>query len=120
MRMNSSIAWRRIPGDDRPGPGMKVVFSSASETDLEEIADYIAQDNPRRALSFVKELRAVAMALTRMPERHPRSNFDSRIRRATHGSYNVYYAVLPTELRILAVIHSARADDALLFDLVRR
>ncbi|MBV5274125.1 MAG: type II toxin-antitoxin system RelE/ParE family toxin, partial [Lamprocystis purpurea] len=25
--------------------------------DLEEIADYIARDNPRRALSFVRELR---------------------------------------------------------------
>jgi plasmid stabilization system protein ParE len=38
-------------------------FSPAAERDLEEIADYIAQDNPQRALSFVVELRQTAAEL---------------------------------------------------------
>ncbi|MGP1276409.1 MAG: type II toxin-antitoxin system RelE/ParE family toxin, partial [Caulobacterales bacterium] len=38
-------------------------FSPAAERDLEEIADYIAQDNPRRALSFIAELRQTAADL---------------------------------------------------------
>jgi toxin ParE1/3/4 len=36
---------------------MKVEFSAFVEGDLEVIADYIAQDNPRRAVSFIHEMR---------------------------------------------------------------
>lgn len=98
---------------------MKVVFSPGSERDLEQIADHIAQDSPRRALSFVRELRAAAQALALDPESRPRANFDPRIRRSVHA-YNLYYAVLPGELRFLAIVHGSRADDAVLFDLVKR
>lgn len=99
---------------------MKVVFSPGSERDLEQIADHIAQDSPRRALSFVRELRAAARALALDPESRPKANFDPRIRRSVHGAYNLYYAVLPAELRFLAIVHGSRADDAVLFDLVKR
>jgi toxin ParE1/3/4 len=37
---------------------MRVEFSALAESHLEAIADYIALDNSRRALSFVRELRA--------------------------------------------------------------
>jgi toxin ParE1/3/4 len=37
---------------------MRVVISPLAERDLEAIGDYIAEDNPARALSFVAELRA--------------------------------------------------------------
>ncbi|MGH6977982.1 MAG: type II toxin-antitoxin system RelE/ParE family toxin, partial [Brevundimonas sp.] len=47
---------------------MRIVFSPGSERDLEQIADHIAQDNPRRALSFVRELRDATQALARNPE----------------------------------------------------
>ena len=46
---------------------MKVVFSNAAELDLEEIGDGIARDNSSRALTFVRELRAVALRLRDMP-----------------------------------------------------
>lgn len=99
---------------------MKIVFSRGSERDLEQIADHIARDNPQRALSFVRSLRQAAQALANNPEGRPRANFDPRIRRSVHAAYNIYYAVLPGEIRILAIIHSARADDTLLFDMVKR
>ena len=35
---------------------MKVIFTKQAESDLEQIADFIALDNPIRALSFIKEL----------------------------------------------------------------
>lgn len=35
---------------------MILEFSSEAESDLEQIADCIAQDNPRRALSFIQGL----------------------------------------------------------------
>ncbi|QYF86644.1 type II toxin-antitoxin system RelE/ParE family toxin [Brevundimonas sp. PAMC22021] len=99
---------------------MKVVFSLGSARDLEDIADHISKDNPRRARSFVAELRQAALELSASPLIHPSASFDARIRRAVHGSCNIYYAVLPAELRILAIVHGSRAHDAVLFDLVRR
>lgn len=35
---------------------MRVLFTSLADTDLEEIGDYIAQDNPARALTFIQEI----------------------------------------------------------------
>ena len=99
---------------------MIVRFSAEAEADLEHIADHIAQDNPRRALRFVQELRDATQALARNPEGRPRANFDPRIRRSVHQAHNLYYAILPGEIRILAIIHGSRADDAVLFDLVKR
>ncbi|MFW2026200.1 type II toxin-antitoxin system RelE/ParE family toxin, partial [Acinetobacter baumannii] len=32
---------------------MKVIFTKQAESDLEQIADFIALDNPIRALSFI-------------------------------------------------------------------
>jgi len=47
---------------------MFVELSSFIESDLEAIADYVAQDNPMRAVSFIREireeLRLVAFALS--------------------------------------------------------
>ena len=50
---------------------MKVVISQAAEADLEAIADWIAQDSPQRALSFVIELRDACMGLGHMPRSFP-------------------------------------------------
>ncbi len=36
---------------------MNLFFTLLAEKDLEEIGDYIAIDNPRRAISFIAELR---------------------------------------------------------------
>ncbi len=37
---------------------MRLIFAPLATADLEEIGDYIALDNPPRALSFIRELRA--------------------------------------------------------------
>lgn len=36
---------------------MQCVFSPLAEFDLEEIGDYIARDNPSRAVTFIREIR---------------------------------------------------------------
>ena len=50
---------------------MKVEFTLAAEADLEQIGDYIARDNPARALSFVRELARSCLELAEMPEAWP-------------------------------------------------
>ena len=46
---------------------MRMEFSSFVEADLDAIADYIAQDNPSRAISFLAEIRAKLRAVATHP-----------------------------------------------------
>ena len=48
---------------------MKLVFSTAAEADLEAIGDYIALENPLRAVSYIREIRGKCMELREMPRR---------------------------------------------------
>ncbi len=47
---------------------MNSIFSGHAEQDLEENADYIAQDNPSRALSFIDEIRTRCNNIVSFPE----------------------------------------------------
>ena len=49
---------------------MRVEFSSFVEGDLEGIADYIAQDNPARAMSFIREMRERVRVIGENPFLH--------------------------------------------------
>lgn len=42
---------------------MRIVFTGAAEADFESIGDFIAADNPLRAVSFVQELRQACEGL---------------------------------------------------------
>lgn len=96
---------------------MILELSSEAESDLEQIADYIAQDNPRRALSFIRELRSKCEDLVDNPngfalvpryERHG-------IRRRVHGNYLIFYRVETAKVVIVHVLHGATDYSAILF-----
>lgn len=67
---------------------MRVVFTHQAEDGLEAIGDFIAEDNPRRALTFLQELRDIAQALAQTPEAFPLiPRFAHlRVRRRLHGA----------------------------------
>ena len=72
-----------------------VIFSAKAEDDLEEIADYIAVDSPRRALSFIHKLREQCQKLELFPEsfrRFPELGPEARI--MPYKKYVVLYRVL--------------------------
>jgi plasmid stabilization system protein ParE len=48
-----------------------VRLAGEAEADLEAIGDRIAQDDPARAASFVRELRKRCLGLGRFPKRFP-------------------------------------------------
>ena len=50
---------------------MIVEITAEAEADLEAIGDYIARDNPARAVSFVRELGRSCMDLADFPEAWP-------------------------------------------------
>ncbi len=99
---------------------MMVRLTPLAEAELEAIADYIARDNPRRALSFVQELRDRCLSLADMPLAFPLvPRYEDRgIRHRVHGNYQIFYRVVgdpPARIDVLHVLHSARNYAALLF-----
>ncbi len=89
---------------------MRVDFNPIAEADLESIRRWIARDNPVRALSFVGELKARALALSDQPRRHPVA-FETAlgpIHKMVHGRYLIYYRVLSASVVILHIRHSAQ------------
>ena len=86
-------------------------------SDLEGIGDYIARDNPARALTFIRELYQCCMDLADMPlawpivPRHERHG----IRRRVHGRYLIFYRVAPDRITVLHVVNGAMDIEAILF-----
>jgi toxin ParE1/3/4 len=96
---------------------VKVVFTQSARSDLEQIGDYIAQDNPTRALSFVRELRTAALTLADTPRAFPIvPRYKSHgIRRRPFGNYLIFYRAKTDQLVILAILHGARDYEPLIF-----
>lgn len=96
---------------------MILEFSSEAEGDLERIADYIAEANPRRALSFIRELRSKCQDLVDNPNgftlvpRYEQHGF----RRRVHGNYLIFYRVETAKVVIIHVLHGATDYGAILF-----
>ena len=92
---------------------MKVVFSAGAKDDLLEIAIYIAQDNPPRALSFVDELEGKCLALSDAPAGGVlRPELGEGVRMVTHGRYLIFYRENKSAVRIERIMHSARDIDS--------
>lgn len=86
-----------------------VVFSRMAEADLESIADYIALDNPSRALSFVKELRKICLDLSVFPNAHSAfPQLGENVRIMPYKNYVVLYRVLECSVSIERILHGAR------------
>ena len=96
---------------------MIVGLSAEAERDLEDIGDYIARDNPRRALSFVVELRSKCLGLAEAPEAYPLvPRYEALgVRRRVHGAYVIFFVVAPDRVTVLHVLHGARDFPSLLF-----
>jgi len=96
---------------------MILEFSNEAESDLERIADYTAEGNPRRALSFIRELRSKCQDLIDNPNGFalvPRYEHHD-IRRRVHGNYLIFYRVENARVVIVHVLHGATDYGAILF-----
>lgn len=77
---------------------MQCIFSTFAELDLEEIADYIARDNPNRALSYI-----------------------GKIHGRPFGRYLIFYMHIPGTVRIGRILSNSRllSNDCFLFTFTR-
>lgn len=95
---------------------MKVAFSRRAVIDLESIGDWIAQDNPQRAVTFVEELEDTCFKLTHASRAFPLvAGFEGLgIRRRAYRSYIILYRLVGDVVEILHVVHGARDYQSIL------
>ncbi|MBK5526401.1 type II toxin-antitoxin system RelE/ParE family toxin [Pseudomonas sp. TH08] len=94
----------------------RLLFSAFAREDLQQIARYIARDNPGRARSFVGELRVRCVQLASQPNQGiSREDCAKGVKMITHGRYLIFYSIVESDIQIERVLHSAR-DIARLFD----
>jgi len=93
---------------------MRLVFTPLAEADLEAIGDYIARDNPGRALTFIRELRGRCERITDMPRAAPlRPELGAGVRVVTFGRYLICYAERDGQVVIERIVHGARSPEDL-------
>jgi len=99
---------------------VKVRLSAQSRADLEEIGDFIAVDNPMRAVTFVRELQAACSRIGAMPTAYRlRPEILDGLRSAAHKRYVVFFTVTDVEVLVVRILHGARdigPDDFALHD----
>jgi plasmid stabilization system protein ParE len=96
---------------------MIVRFTPGAKADLVRIADFIAADNPARALTFVDELEASCRALAEFPRRYPlvERYAEQGVRHRVHGNYLILYRVEEGAVVVLRIVHGATDYIPLLF-----
>ncbi len=88
---------------------MRVEFSRFIAGDLETIGDFIAQDNPRRAVTFIQEIRAKIRLIGEGPlhyQRRPEIGADARL--AVVGQYVILFRIADQVVRIERVVFGGR------------
>jgi len=97
---------------------MRLELSRWVEGDLEAIGDYIAQDNPRRTLSFIQQIRAKIQAIGRQPLLYQlRPEIGEGARLAVVGRYVILFRVIDDRaVRIERVVYGGRDLPQLFFD----
>lgn len=92
----------------------RVFFRNRARADFDAIADYIATDNPERALSFVDELERAALSLAAHPDKAPLvPEIGKDVRRLACGHYNIYYRHEGSKVIVLRILHGAQDADRL-------
>ncbi len=97
---------------------LKIRYLKTAETDLEEIFDYIAKDNPTAAISLLEKFDESIAQLAFNPGLGVVPK-DNRLKKLGYrilivGKYLVFYVVKPRTVQIRRVIHGARQFSFLL------
>ena len=94
---------------------IRLTLTPLAEQDLETIGDYIAANNPVRAVSFIRELRAQCKRIAANPPGYRlRPELGDDIRYSVYGNYVIFFVALPEEITIIRILHGARDIPAIL------
>jgi len=88
---------------------MKIRWLDIAVDDLEDIADYIAQDNPAAAKRMVARLWDAVKNLAEHPEAgRPGRVYGTRELIVSMTPFIVPYRIVESEIQVLRVLHGAR------------
>jgi len=88
---------------------VRVEYSLDLEDDLDEIAAYIAADNPRRAVTFIREIRAEIDRIGQGPQLFQlRPDIGEDVRLAVIGRYGILFWIDGDVVRIERVVQGNR------------
>lgn len=97
----------------------KLIFRFSARLDFDAIADFIAENDEERALSFINELQNACRNRANFPHSgRDCSNIAPNLRRFTYENYVIYYFPLPNGggIEIVHVVHGARDHERILRD----
>jgi len=84
-------------------------FSQNAKIDLESIGDFIAVDNPGRAVTFIQEIKERCYSVCDAPNAYPlRPDIAEHIRSVAFRRYMIFYSTQPDHVRIERILHSSR------------
>ena len=87
---------------------MRPLFQPAAIADLEGIGDYIARDSPRRAVSFIRELRRQCATIAANPTAYrQRAEFGEGVRCCAYRNYLIFFTHQAGRLCIVRILHGA-------------
>jgi toxin ParE1/3/4 len=83
---------------------VEIIWSTRSLVRLEEIAEFISQDSPRRAFEFIEKLRASINRLIDFPLSGPVALENPAYRQLVFDGYRVIYHVAPKRIEIFTIV----------------
>ena len=89
---------------------MKVLWTASALAQLQAIHDYLAQTSPDYAVRIIDRLTRRSIQIANFPNsgRMVPEYERKEIREVIEGPYRIIYLVELAQVRVLAVIHSAR------------
>jgi len=89
---------------------VKVLWTASALAQLQAIHDYLAQTSPDYAVRIIDRLTSRSMQIANFPNSGRMvPEYDRKeIREVIEGRYRIIYLVELAQVRVLAVIHSAR------------
>lgn len=97
---------------------MKLIISLRARNDTLRILEFISEDSPRRAETFVTELYDKMFGLQKMSRVFPiLPGYKLRgLRKRQHGPYLIIYAIEGDTAQVVRVLHGSMDIDAALAD----
>ena len=88
---------------------MQLELSVFVEADLDAIAAFIAEDNPRRAVTFIRDIRAKFRTIEHDPLIYQlRTDIGEDARMATVGNYAILFRIAGSVVRIERIVYAGR------------
>jgi len=88
---------------------MLLFFTPFAEQDIEQIGDYIALENPKRAISFVAEIRKHCLKICLNPNGYrPRPELSLKMRSCPFGNYVIFFETEKLKVNVIRVLHTSR------------